>query len=540
MTAFRIAHRPAPARALRAAAAAAVALLAAGCSNSEPQPVPLGANTLTVVVLVVDSLMPHEITAATPNLLALTSGGTIATPDGPLVVAGGTSYAESRAVYAAETIPNHVAMMTGVYPARNNIPTNDFIDEFSGTSTVEARLSIPERLTASTLFTWIHQRCRATGVNPGIRTGATLSKKYLYDIFLGDAASFRLNDDPDVFNVQPDTYWDPESSDAYIGSPDEHTPDLPTMTDARARIADADFFFINLGDVDRLAHASGEQARNLALTDADGLVGQLIGDLQAAGRWANTVLFLVSDHGMDYSAPGPATAISTQTTLDALGACFTPMRAVASGGTESIYVLDRALPLEQRRSALRAARSCLLDGTTCGNLCLGATAPTNAGLIAGAWYTADDPLDPAGAMPLFIASGSPNLGDLTVFAADTGKFGEPSVSDANAQIPGNHGHPLTLHNTLVVTGGSPWVKQGQLIAASVPGATVFDRLPEQSENVDIAPTVAWLLGLAIEPAAFPDYPEHDAGFDGRVLKEAFTQFDGDPGAGSPTVCGRFD
>jgi len=521
------------------ALAVVAALLAGGCGHSEPATVQLGAKRLTVVVLVVDSLMPEEVEPTSmPNLEALKSGGTVTSPDGPpIAVQGGTFYAESRAVYAAETIPNHVAMMTGVYPTRNGIPTNDFIDQFNGSATAKARLSIPERLTATTLFTWIQQRCRATGINPEIRTGATLSKKYLYDVFLGDAANDRVNDDPDVFNLAPDTYWNPTDSDAYIGSPDEHTPDAPTMADAVARIDGVDFFFINLGDVDRSAHAGDQQARSAVMVDTDQQVGRLVNALQP--RWADTVLFVVSDHGMDYSPPGPVNAISTQATLDAVGACTTPMKAIPSGGTEGVYVLDRALALDQRQAALRAARACVLGSGSCANLCPGVPAPANAARISGAWYSTDDPSDSAGNMPLVIDSHSGNVGDLTLFAAAAGKFAEPQT-DPNGVIPGNHGHPSTLRSTFLITGGSPWVKKPQLIAASVASPSVYDRLPEQSENVDVAPTVAWLLGLGIEPGEFPDYPEHDSGFDGRILKEAFAQFDGDPGAASPTVCGRFD
>jgi len=39
----------------------------------------------------------------------------------------------------------------------------------------------------------------------------------------------------------------------------------------------------------------------------------------------------------------------------------------------------------------------------------------------------------------------------------------------------------------------------------------------------------------IPAEAFPD----EEGFDGRVLGEAFTQFDGNANPSSPTVCGRF-
>ena len=72
-----------------------------------PEPPSGDAQKLTVVVAVVDSLMPDEIGANTPNLSDLKANGTF--------------YSESRAMFSAETIPNHVAMMTGVVPARNGI-----------------------------------------------------------------------------------------------------------------------------------------------------------------------------------------------------------------------------------------------------------------------------------------------------------------------------------------------------------------------------------------------------------------------------------
>ena len=68
-------------------AAALATLLLGGCGDSSGPlsaapptgggggggtPPPLGAKKLTVVVAVVDSLMPLEITASTPNLTALT------------------------------------------------------------------------------------------------------------------------------------------------------------------------------------------------------------------------------------------------------------------------------------------------------------------------------------------------------------------------------------------------------------------------------------------------------------------------------------
>ncbi len=504
-------------------------VLAGSCSDDRPPdtvtaPLPpvLGAKKLTVVVVVVDSLMPEEIVGTTPNLAALKAEGTF--------------YSESRSVFAAETIPNHVAMMTGVYPARNGIPANEFID-FSVAEPGEVDLSLPEEMTANTLFTWINKTCVANGINPEIKTGATLSKKYLFEIFAGDAANpDRANDSPNVFNVQPDSYWNPQDDPAYIPSPDEHTPDIDTMSQALTQLPDVDFFFINLGDVDRSAHAGGLAFRSAILPQTDSHVGDLVTALEDAGRWENTVMFVVSDHGMDYSEPGPVTAISVQSTLDALDACFEPMQAVANGGTDGIFVTNRSATPAERQASLRAARACLMGTTPCAELCVGASRPTNADLIEYAWYTTDDPLDPAGTMPASIVSKHPNLGDLVLAAKSTGKFFEPQT-DVGGLIPGNHGHAITLHNTFLITGGSPWVKKAQVVAASAPTPVpLLDRLPEQSENVDLAPTIAWLLGLNIQPGEFPD----GQGFDGRILKEAFTQFDANPNAAAPTVCGRFD
>jgi hypothetical protein len=507
----------------------AVALVACGSADSPPPPELTG--RLTVVVAVVDSLMPHEITAgATPRLAALKAAGTF--------------YEQSRSVFIAETIPNHVAMMTGVYPSRSGIFSNDYLD-FSVDPPEERDLSAPEKLTANTLFTWIDRQC-GSGARE-VRTGATLSKKYLFEVFAGDAADpDRANADDDVFNVAPDSYWDPESSAAFIPDPSAHTPDVPTMDQALTQLPDADFLFINLGDVDRLAHASGELPRAAALATADAQIGRLVDQLTAAGRWSSTVLIVLSDHGMDYSPPGPLNAISTQATLDALGACHEPMQAIVSGeGSESIFVLDRFAATADKQAALRAARACLLGTQDCATLCPGAVRPAGAANIATAWYNADDPADAAGTMPASVRSRHPEAGDLVLAVAEGYKFAEPDVLDSSGQIPGNHGHPATLHNTVLVSGGSPWVKQGVSVAPSIAAPAVpttdwyLTRLPEQAETIDVAPTVAWLLGLGIRNSDFPDYAELSLGFDGRVLSEAFGQFDLDPAAAPPTRCGRY-
>lgn len=48
------------------------------------------------------------------------------------LAAQGTSFAAAKSITVAETIPNHVAMMTGVYPDRSGAPANSVWDPALG------------------------------------------------------------------------------------------------------------------------------------------------------------------------------------------------------------------------------------------------------------------------------------------------------------------------------------------------------------------------------------------------------------------------
>lgn len=321
--------------------------LLAGCGVSSvpvSPTAPTGDRQLTVVVLVIDSLMPQEIGASTPNLLRLKQEGTF--------------YPESRAVFSAETIPNHVAMMTGVYPQRSGIVANNFLDFADPLNPVERNLSRPADLNAYTAFTWIDRQCGRTPATPAIRTAATLSKPYLFEVF-GDYSSTDGFEEA-VPNRSPDANWNPEEDPAYIGSPFGFTPDQPTMDQALKQLPEADFHFISLGSVDRLAHALGDVPRAAALVAADQQVGRLRQALEASKRWENTVLIITSDHGTDVALNPILNGITTQPMLDSLAACYLPMQAVQNGGTESIYVLDRSASPAKMAESVRAARACLL------------------------------------------------------------------------------------------------------------------------------------------------------------------------------------
>lgn len=549
-------------------AGTALLMLAACSSNNKTT----GPDELTVIVAVIDSLMPEDIdSTAMPNVSAL--------------IDQGTTYTESRSVFSAETIPNHVAMMTGVYPDRNGIPTNNFWDKDANPGTAEDEdLDNPNELTAKTLFTWIDDKCRNGGStgNANIRTAAVLSKKYLYEIFRGDEADTQDND-AGIHNVAPDDHWDPTTHPLYIGPQSEHTIDVGTGEQALARLADADFMFINFGDVDRSSHASGQVARLATRTTADTQIGLLIQELQAQGRWDNTVMIIASDHGMDFSDPGNtmpildgnlefndslanslSNSVSTQPLLDQLQNCgYEPMYAAQNGGTDSIYVANTDATTFSQQSSVGAARACLLnfDGdnsaadappscaSVVGPICKATLSkPTNISALRYAWYANPElysgpglkgaiASDTGGIMPASIKSRHENLGDLVLVMGDGFKFSEPDVS--GNPIPGNHGHVDTLHNVTIVSGGADFLIQGQQVSVGSSDHLVRDSA--QSENIDVAPTVAWLLGLGISDGDFPDadssFPDYGdggqrSGFDGRILREAFTT------TLSPSECGR--
>lgn len=426
-----------------------------------------------VYLVALDGLRPDEV-AQMPFLSSL--------------AAEGTAYTEGRAVMVAETIPNHVSMVTGAYPDKTGIVGNNFPVPGKAENMESGD---PALLQADSLFTLVADQC------PSLTTAAVTSKDYLYTVMQHDRNG--------------DGRPDPDSNFANLEDP-SYVPGLGLTLDERtvpevlrvSRELDPDFLFVSLGSIDRTGHvdpAAGTSAglptgavplaRRTQLLRTDALLRGVVEELKSSGRWDNTAFMITADHSMNFSAPLDSVTLGDDIAAD-------PMLAgkvqIAQNGGAALYsLIDRGDP--QAPALLERLRNIAVatDG------------------VDEALYRQPNPLDGGEANwvgkvhPDWRQTG-PRSGDLLVTVKDGRRISEPS-SRSNP-IPGNHGMTSTLRIPVIASGGL--AAPGQRLGPQEPVSGAV-RLPGQPENTDFAPTAAALLGLR---------PPR-AGFDGRVLTEAY-------------------
>ena len=362
-------------------------------------------------VLVVDGCRPAEIdTMLTPTLAALR--------------AGGLNYPVARSLPIMETIPNHVMMMTGLRPDKTGVPANVIYDrELGETRTLDR----PRDLRGRTVIGRLNKA--------GFTTATVLSKQYLVGIF-GKRATYR---------------WVP---DAYIPI-SGHVPDAVTMDATLSMIEDHDpnLVFVNLGDVDRVGHTdfSGELdarlARQAALRSTDTQVERLVDQLKASGAWEHSMVLVLADHSMDWSAPDDF--VSVGPALEADDFLAGKVAIAENGGAELLYWLGGDGQRDEAIERMKAAAS-TVDGV------LHAHARTRRFLRLG-----------------------PEAGDVVLYCSAGRRFAEDPDSNP---IPGNHGHPTTRPIPFFIGGGH----------AAVPRR---ETSPRQAHTVDVAPTLSRFFGV---------------------------------------------
>ena len=465
-----------------ALAAAAASLGQSSPARAQEQPGPL-----RVYVIVLDGLKTEEVGALMPTLSSLR--------------ARGHWYEQARAVFPAETLPNHVAMMTGVRPQRNGVIGNQYWHA-NQDSVERYYMEEPELLEADTLATRLENSCGAS-----ISTATVMSKDYLYGVFRGEAPR---PGDPNPQRAA-DFHW---QAPFYIPA-SGHIPDTFTMDAFRTWISEQpatlpQFAFVNLGDIDRAGHvdevggaSSGltTPGRQAAIEDTDAQLGMLIDELEATGAWDETALIFTSDHGMDW---GPQNQnVNLEGALNAAGYVNDDRGepgdmpggngdyvVVGGGGSGTIYVEDD----EDVPDIAQIVSE--LDGVD--------------------FIATRDPVPGLATVDYEqVGLDHSNSGDITMFV-------EPHWHDGDGGnfLPGNHGHPPTQQSVLLVTGGHPVVLAA---AASIggeavydPGTKLFSRPEGGPGNLSIAPTVAALFGIG-EPAGGYDRPPLHESFEPYAL-----------------------
>jgi predicted AlkP superfamily pyrophosphatase or phosphodiesterase len=224
-------------------------------------------------------------------------------------------------------------------------------------------------------------------------------------------------------------------------------------------------------------YGPGSAAAYTALAYADRLVGDLLSVVERSGAGPRTTVFVSSDHGFKKVAKVvyPNVLLKQAGLLAAAGAKITHCDAVAvaEGGLAFIYVNNAArkaelLPALKQRFAAAEGIARVLDGHE--GPTLGMPTPEE----------------------------NQGMGDLILFAKDGYAFKGEAAGDAAVAVSlgylGTHGYPASDPELDGI-----FIAQGNRIKPGV-------ALPRVA-NLDVAPTIAQLLGLQIPQA------------EGRVLTE---------------------
>ncbi len=175
--------------------------------------------------------------------------------------------------FPSKTFPNHVTLVTGLYPAHHGIAANVMLDTVLGRFTTGSNPSVRDARWYRGEPIWV------TAEKQGVRT----------------AAYFWPGSEAAIGGVRPHWYY------AYDGATMRSTRvqrilDWLAMPDSTAPRLIAAYF----SDVDTDSHnhgpASAETDR--AIAQVDSAIGAIIDGIAALGATANVNVIIVSDHGM--------------------------------------------------------------------------------------------------------------------------------------------------------------------------------------------------------------------------------------------------
>jgi arylsulfatase A-like enzyme len=438
-----------------------------------------------VVVMVWDGMRPDLVSEQnTPNLWALAQRGVF--------------FANHHPAFPSTTEVNGTALASGLQPGRSGIIGNKeyrpAIDPRKGVSTEELEvvrkgdeLTRGKHIAGATVAETVQQagfRTAVAGTKPvailqdRAEVRSSKAAQESVDVYAGKSvpanAVGELNKARGAFPVAikfPNT------------AQDRWTTDVLTGELWKAGVPKYSVLWMSDPDFSQHFSAPGAPVALAALRSADDMLGIVVATLKARGVLDQTDIFVVSDHGFSTISAGSDIAkLLTDAGLNARRA-FTSkpdkgdILIVTTGATVLLYVTDH-------------------DAGTTAKLVRVLQGAPSSGVI----FTRE----PAeGTFPLSAAGvDSPDAPDVVVaprWSADKNEFGVPGTlvfEGAKKLGGGMHGSLSHFDQTNTLIGAGPDLRSGWR-----------DELP--SGNIDVAPTVLWLMG--IRPLA---------PLDGRVLFEA--------------------
>jgi arylsulfatase A-like enzyme len=359
--------------------------------------------------------------------------------------------AEARAAMPTRTNPNHVTLLTGLFPESHGVTGNGYWDR---TARRARGLDAAEAIEAETLFTV------AETTRPALVTMGAFSKAKLGRLF---AAAPGRQRGPDVlwapaaeeggshvFGVASDG----ETMDAFLAAAAEREPDLAA---------------INLSEVDRTAHAEGPQATGEARRHADAAIGRLVDDLHARGRWDRSVVIVTADHGFDDVRPTPERPEPTIGLAERFAAAgVSGVHVVSDGGVAHVYADGiGAKTIDARGAATALGWAAAVAWREPGVAEVLARLP-----VPGVPTLADVHPD--------WGLGNERVGDLVIVAGPGYEFVD-APDPVSGGFRGNHGSPREMRVPLVLTGGALDATRVALVAPP--------------SSADVGATIGVLLGL---------------------------------------------
>lgn len=253
------------------ARAAVLTLAVAACATTPPAPPVETVQAPNVILISIDGFRADYLQrGATPVLAQLAAEGA----SGPM-----------KPSFPSVTFPNHYTLVTGLHPDHHGIVGNNMVDAELGRFSLGNKQAVTDRR-------WWDQGepIWVSAERQGVKT----------------ATMFWPGSEADIRGVRP-SYWAPFDQSmpgdarvdqvlTWLDLPAAQRPALTTL-----------YFDI----VDTMGHHHGPDAPQTleATRSVDASIGRLVEGLKARGLYENTILVVVSDHGMAATSPDRVTVL---------------------------------------------------------------------------------------------------------------------------------------------------------------------------------------------------------------------------------------